>query len=47
MIKNIIIIALLVILYNSGIVDKQQILGIVQSSIDFIQELVYDVSENV
>ena len=44
MIKNIIIIALLVMLYQSGLVDKQEVLAIVQSTLDFIQELVYDVT---
>ena len=44
MIRNIIIVALLlVILYD---VSSEQALGYVQSTLDFLQELVYDVKES-
>ena len=44
MIRNIIIVALLlVILYD---VSSEQALGYVQSTLDFLQNLVYDVKES-
>ena len=44
MIRNIIIVALLlVILYD---VSSDQALGYVQSTLDFLQQLVYDVKES-
>ena len=44
MIRNLIIVALvLVILYD---VSSQQALGYVQSTLDFIQELVYSLKES-
>ena len=44
MIRNLIIVALvLIILYD---VSSEQALGYVQSTLDFLQSLVYDVSES-
>ena len=44
MIRNIIIVALLLVIFYD--VSSEQALGYVQSTLDFLQELVYDVKES-
>ena len=44
MIRNIIIVALLLVIFYD--VSSEQALGYVQSTLDFLQNLVYDVKES-